>query len=486
MCTFFLRVYSLNDAKVLLVVNLQLCASPSQCRCLLSLSAGNSSVTATGSQEADSVENYEDPVSSRPSTASLPSHSQENSGSGAEYAEAITRHARGGAPEASVEMSMDWGNVYTMPSKGEKMKVNDLKNVLIKGYLEKLGGRNHRTWQRRYCVLAGPLMYFYEKELSKSCNNCIALLSFTASPAENMTNEKRNQFAFKLTHEDSTTGKNKDYYFRSTSADVRDKWLASIGKLSTSSPTTSRHSGTASPGLFSSATLPRMPSQIPISTFVPELTRPRTHSLGEEGELYEDMAIPEEEEEEAVKAGDQDEYVAVSPTPGANIELESSEEYVDITKQNEIEQEEYEDTANFQQPPPPLSPPPGPPSHVFSPPPPQLPPHPTQVPPPKAPAPPPPTPPEVEVDTTLIYEQPTTTNVISLERVFVSLWDFAASAGDELPLHRGDLVYVSNPLNSDEWWFGELLDAAASRKVGRAGFFPRNYSTVAFEPVASY
>ena len=352
---------------------------------------------------------------------------------------------------------MDWSNVYTTPPKGEKMKASTIKNISIKGYLDKLGGRNHKTWQRRYCVLAGPLMYFYEKESSKSYNNCIALLSFTESEAPNMTNEKKNQFSFKLTHVDSSTGKKKDYYFRTTSQDVRNKWLSCIAKLSKT--------------VLSSAqnTFSTMPRGMPSHTAGPSPPRKRTHSDGEvevEGELYEDMAIPEEPE-------DQGEYVAVSPAENqGNIELESSEEYVDVVPQQDIEQEEYEDTSAFQQPPPPLSPPPGPPSEVFP-----LPPKPGQSEAPKAPPPPPP----VEVDTSRVYSQPTD---ISLEKVFVTLWDFAASENDELALHRGDLVYVSSPLSSEEWWYGEALDPEASKRLGPAGFFPQKYSTIAFEPTA--
>lgn len=416
------------------------------------------------------MENYEDPILSRPSTASLASQSQENSGSGAEYAETGVIHRPAGAMESTVEMSMDWSNVYNMPDKAEKMKVSTLKNVAIKGYLDKLGGRNHKTWQRRYCVLAGALLYFYEKESSKTYNNYIALLSFTASAAQNMTSEKKGQFAFKLTHTDTNTGKNKDYCFRAASQDVHDKWLSCISKVNSPiSPT--MPSPTPSSKRNSSSTLPRMPSRTSISTFQPdEDSRKRTQSLGEgePQELYEDMAIPEERE-------DLDEYVAVSPTE--NIELESSEEYVDVVPHGDMPQEDYEDTTNFQQPPPPLSPPPGPPSDVFILPPPPA--QPAQVAPPKAPA-----PPAVEVDTARIYDQPVT-NGIRLEKVFVSLWDFAAGDSDELGLHRGDLVYVSSPLDNEEWWYGEVLDPHAARKVGPAGFFPKSYSTVAFETLAS-
>ena len=75
-------------------------------------------------------------------------------------------------------------------------------------------------------------------------------------------------------------------------------------------------------------------------------------------------------------------------------------------------------------------------------------------------------------------------NGIVQERVYVSQWNFAAVEGDELELKRGDLVFVSKPLDSEMWWYGELLDAEASRKVGLAGFFPKDYSTLAFEALS--
>ena len=369
--------------------------------------------------------------------------------------------------ENTTDVSMDWSSVYTTPNKGEKMKVGALKNVCIKGFLDKLGGRNHKTWQRRYCVLAGSLMYFYEKEQSKTYNNYIALPAFTASIAQ-VPSDKKSQFTFKLTQLDSSTGKKKDYYFRAPSKDVLDKWMSCITKVVNSSPLSPTNH-------LSAATLPRMPSQTTVMpvNFLPQQqqSKARSHSMGEgelDGqELYEEM-IPEE-------GGDVEEYVAVSPTPEqeGDGELESSEEYVDVVPQGP--EEEYEDTTNYQQevPPPPLSPPPGPPSEFFpSPPPPQ-------IPPPKAPAPPPP----VDVDTSRIYEQPTT-NGIRLEKVFVSLWDFVAGESDELALQRGDLVFVSDPQPAQEWWYGEKLDPHASTKMGPAGFFPRTYSTTAFETVS--
>jgi hypothetical protein len=46
-------------------------------------------------------------------------------------------------------------------------------------------------------------------------------------------------------------------------------------------------------------------------------------------------------------------------------------------------------------------------------------------------------------------------------------------------------VYVNSPLDTEEWWYGEKLDTHASKKIGTAGFFPKSYSTVAFETANS-
>ena len=441
----------------------------------------------------EQAENYEDPVLSRPnhvSTTSLPPPSFQPPAppmqvqvQGLFDGEYATTTGMGREEQFEESMAMDWGNVYTTPPKGEKLKVKDLNNVKIKGPLEKLGGRNRKTWQKRYCVLAGALMYFYEKEGSKSYNNCIALPSFTASLAPNITDTNKH-FGFKLTHEDKSTGKHKDYYFRTTSTELRDKWLSCIQNV---------EGGTAI-SLFpprnvgAITTLPRMPSTQTSNSTTPLLLgdRKRAQSLGEvveEGELYEDMAVTEED-----KHSDEDEdeeYVAVEPGQDQD-KMSSSEEYVDVVPQEDVEQEEYEEPSSLL-PPPPRSPPPGPPSDIFVPPPTQ----PkaasrTPAPRTKAPAPvpapvPAPPPPEPVVDTSKVY----THNNIPLDKVYVSQWDFAAGEEDELRLQRGDLVLVNKPLDAELWWYGELLDAEASKKLGPAGFFPKDYSTLAFETASS-
>ena len=461
---------------------------------------------------------YEEPISTtssggRPSTSSslhvlTPSQSRENSASGAEFIETTQQRVQLEQSALIGDMSMDWGSIYS-PIKGDKVKVGTLKSVSIKGLLEKLGGRKQKTWQRRYCVLAGPLMYFYEKESSKTYNNYIVLSNFTITLAPNVTVEKKKQFAFRLSHLDTSTGKKKDYYFRAISAKTRDKWITAIQKTMQS---TLPHSHV-------SATLPRMISNTERSFPVfedPEEKR-RAMSVGDDDgqELYEDVAaqIPEVSVEEE-DAGD---YLPVSPvhegTDEHNVEeLSSSAEYVDVQpNRDDVEEENYEDTTNFQPdlPPPPLSPPPGPPTSypppssfppgppithpppsslppgppITHPPPsrgPELPPHDSHSYPSRKPAPPPPT--ESTIDTEKVYTQGS--NGIVLKNVYVVVWNFEAHERDELNLNRGDLVLVSNSQDDGDWWFGELLDNDAENKLGRSGLFPREYADLAFEPMS--
>ena len=63
--------------------------------------------------------------------------------------------------------------------------------------------------------MAGPLMYFYEKESSKTFNNFIMIPSFSVEISDKMSDKKH--FAFKLTQQDHA-GKKKDYCFRSSNS----------------------------------------------------------------------------------------------------------------------------------------------------------------------------------------------------------------------------------------------------------------------------
>ena len=305
-------------------------------------------------------------------------------------------------------------------------------------------------------------MYFYEKESSKTFNNRIALPNYVVSAAPNYTNEKKKQFAFKLTHTD-VTGKQKDYFFRASTSEKQAKWLhkleITLQKMSEKANRTSRVSATMPP--------PSKQHQ----QFSPPAGKLRASSFedGDQGgDLYEDITPIEQEEE-------QDEYVAVSPSH----EEDPEEEYIDVNPANvgeDIEQDNYEapsfDLSDL-------------PPSTFRPPPPVLPPPPSSLPTP--PVHPPPSQcsqaPEPVVDTSKVYVQGQ--NGIHYEHVFVILWDFVAGANDELNLKRGDLVYVADAKEGSDWWYGDMLDDNATATVGQAGFFPSAYSVPAFEAVSS-
>ena len=192
----------------------------------------------------------------------------------------------------------DWECAYDSSNvkKKEKIKASKLNNVLMKGWLDKLGGRSHKNWQKRYCVLAELFMYFYEKESSSTYNNRIPIPGFVPNPSADLTQPKKNHFAFKLSSTDSS-GKAKDYYFRARTEAERDQWVEAIRKIF--------EQGRIAIEKRKSQTLPVNFSAggIPTGNSVRHL------STGFEQEEYEALSpamIPEEGEE------DQEEYVDVS------------------------------------------------------------------------------------------------------------------------------------------------------------------------------
>lgn len=126
----------------------------------------------------------------------------------------------------------DWELAYDQSNtkKKEKIKAANLKNVVIKGWLEKLGGRNQTSWQKRYCVLAGVFMYFYEKETGNTYNNRVPMVGFMPNPVPSLTRPKRKEFAFKLSSVNTTPGGKKDYYFRAKSEEECTSWIEEIRK----------------------------------------------------------------------------------------------------------------------------------------------------------------------------------------------------------------------------------------------------------------
>ena len=230
---------------------------------------GAARASQSSSQEDRQQEMYEEPVVFPQGHTPTPPASAENSGSGAVYMRAGVNVVPN---TLSPETATEWMYDVSAP-KADKMKVSQLQNVLCKGNLEKLGGKSKKTWQIRYCVLSGLFMYFYEKESSKTYRNRISLPQYTPELAPEHTNPKKRHYAFKLTHTDDS-GKQKDYFFRSTKKESRDTWLKTIGEATqrTFPSMTSTSSKT-------SMTMPRMPSSK--SSLSPE-TKARASSLGPE------------------------------------------------------------------------------------------------------------------------------------------------------------------------------------------------------------
>ncbi|CAI8026131.1 Src kinase-associated phosphoprotein 2 [Geodia barretti] len=375
---------------------------------------------------------YEEPITSPPPPTiptPTPPPSAENSGSGAVYART---QIIAGAPPTN-DTATEW--IYDTTKKDEKkLKPSQLENVLCKGNLEKLGGKNKKTWQVRFCALAGPFMYFYEKESSKTYRNRIVLPMYTVAEAPEHTNAKKRHFAFKLTHTDQG-GMKKDYFFRSSKRESCETWVQAMRSLNERTTITPQH--------------------VLVTTSTAEGGASGADVQQEMYEPIDPMTMSDEEVEEG--EDDPEDYVDVVPPP-----LEDQEEYVDVPPPTveDDDQENYDDMADLRSPlPPPIPPPPS-----------------------KTPA-----PsvtrrqPDSPVDTSKVYSQ--YPNGINLQNVFVALWDFSSSARDELSVQRGDLVHVVDPNPKVQWWASEALDQNAASKTGLYGFLPSNYVEAAFELV---
>ena len=157
----------------------------------------------------------------------------------------------------------DWSSAYDPSFKrGEKAHPGELKDVLKKGWLEKLGGRNLKRWQKRFCALCSVFMYVYEREYSRTYNERITVPGHVVNLAPDLTHPKKKQFAFKLTSMDES-GLGKDYYFRTTSFFNREEWIITleaaceIGQIGKPATSTCTEEGAKRLGFI----VPRMPSQ---------------------------------------------------------------------------------------------------------------------------------------------------------------------------------------------------------------------------------
>ena len=332
---------------------------------------------------------------------------------------------------------------YAKTMRDKKISTSDLKKADCKGILEKLGGRGHNTWQKRYCILDTSLLYFFKDEKSKNFNNFIEAFSYDVSEAADKTKEKKHQFCFVLTCHQS----GKDYYFRTTTAEDRERWITALRNCVPSNKAPAQ--GQASMNTLmrpNKGATPADYSEPPADDFqcecyedIPALN----DRIPSEGESDEDefennrklkpvappvvpKMAPPPPPPPPTETFDEDQLYDEHP-----MEDEPEEEY--LACESEMQQDIIESAAS------PL---------------------------------------EIVVDTSEIYEANDTE--VDLEKVYVSLYDFTAEEDDEMSLQRGDLVCVLDNTSSPNWWLGELITPDIV-KTSKKGYCPANFLTLAFE-----
>ena len=322
---------------------------------------------------------------------------------------------------------------YARTMRDKKISTSDLKKADCKGMLEKLGGRGHNTWQKRYCMLDTSLLYFFKDEKSKNFNNFIEAFAYDVAESPDKTREKKNQFCFLLTCRQS----GKDYFFRTTSSKDRERWIKAL-KNCVPSNTTSTHGPASMNTLRKSDKAIIEPEDFQCECYEDiSALNDRVQSEGEsDEEKFEHHNQPKRMAPPVVpkmlpppppaEDFDQDQLYDEHPA-----EDEPEEEY--LACESEMQQDIIESAAS------PL---------------------------------------EIVVDTSQIYEGADTE--VDLEKVYVSLYDFAAEDDDEMSLQRGDLVCVMDNSSSPNWWLAELITPDIV-KTNKKGLCPANFLTLAFE-----
>lgn len=246
----------------------------------------------------------------------------------------------------SEDMITDWEMTYLEggSKKKDKVKASALKDITMSGYLEKLGGRNHNTWQKRYAAVSGMFLYFYEKESSATYNNRIPIPGFVPNPVSNLTRPQRKEYGFKLSST-STSGKtSKDYFMRVKTEEERTLWIDAfrtifdLGKgieqtrKSATMPVLSFHGArtkTASPAFLK----PLAP--LSTSDSIPEDIGPQEEYEALEPIQSPGMELPQED------------YEAVDPISRPSVPDQEDYEALEPIQSNAVEQEEYMDVSCF-------------------------------------------------------------------------------------------------------------------------------------------
>lgn len=121
----------------------------------------------------------------------------------------------------------EWATIYETNPFSAKTSVKELNShCKCQGYIEKLGGLNGRSWQKRYCVLSSNYLYFFENVKSKKQNNQIYIPNFTFNSVKERGDVKNN-IAFRLT----TKKDGKCYYFRVHVKEEYAKWVEHLSNL---------------------------------------------------------------------------------------------------------------------------------------------------------------------------------------------------------------------------------------------------------------
>lgn len=381
----------------------------------------------------DEPEEYEDPGISTPNLNQAPLPPKPSARAAINGFEEPSYQATGKPAEESTDGIGNfepWQYARTMRDK--KISSSDLKNADCKGMLEKLGGRGHNTWQKRYCALDNSLLYFFKDERSKNFNNFIEAFAYNVSEAPDKTKEKKNQFGFMLTCRQS----GKDYHFRTTSHEDRKRWMNALKKCIPSNVAPTQ-------GLSSMNTL-RHGSGNAVEPVAEEF----------QCECYEDIPasdnrIPSEGEsdEEKFENHHQPRQVGPPKIPPPPPPLDPTEDqlYDEHPVEDEPEEEYLACESDLQQ-------------EIIT----------------SATT----SPLEIVVDTNRIYDA--ADSEVDLESVYVSLYDFTAEEDDEMSLQRGDLVSVMDSTSSPNWWLAELL-TPDNVKTNKKGYCPANFLTPAFE-----
>ena len=323
---------------------------------------------------------------------------------------------------------------YAKTMRDKKISTSDLKKADCKGMLEKLGGRGHNTWQKRYCILDTSLLYFFKDEKSKNFNNFIEAFAYDVAEAPDKTREKKRQFCFMLTCRQSE----KDYYFRTTSSEDRERWITALKNCVPSNTPSTQGPGSMNtmkkPGKINNVEPAVEDFQCECYEDIPA----RNDQIQSEGESDEEKF----EHLQPKRVGPP--VVPKMPPPPPPAETYDQDQLYDEHPVEDEPEEEYLACESEMQ------------QDII------------------AAA----SPLEIVVDTSQIYEA--ADSEVDLEKVYVSLYDFNAEEADEMSLQRGDLVCVTDNSSSPNWWLAELMTPDIM-KTNKKGLCPANFLTLAFE-----